>query len=135
MNHADVAIVGGGIVGLATAWQINNRYPRLRVVVLEKEQAVGEHQTGHNSGVLHSGIYYKPNSLKAKNCVRGYRMMLDFLREAEVPHEICGKLIVATEESELERLRTLETRGKENGLDGIRRLNTLDEIRAIEPHV
>jgi L-2-hydroxyglutarate oxidase len=134
-GKADVVIVGAGIVGLATAYRLLSLRPKLSVVVLEKEAAVATHQTGHNSGVIHSGIYYKPGSLKAQNCVRGYRLLLDFLREAELPHEICGKLVVATEESELPRLRTLEERGRENGLDGIRRLTELDEIRAVEPHV
>jgi L-2-hydroxyglutarate oxidase len=131
----DVVIVGAGIVGLATAYRLLQERPHLKLVVLEKEPDIAAHQSGHNSGVIHSGIYYRPNSLKATNCVRGYRMLLDFLRQMEVPHEICGKLIVATDPKELPALHTLETRGRENGLDGIRRLTTLGEIRAIEPHV
>lgn len=131
----DVIIIGAGIVGLATAYRLLERKPALRVLVLEKETELGRHQSGHNSGVLHSGIYYRPGSSKAQNCVRGYGMMLRFLEQAEIPHEICGKLIVATAESELPRLTTLEERARANGLVGVRRLRHLDELRAIEPHV
>jgi len=134
-GKADVAIVGAGIVGLATAYQLLRARPKLGVVVLEKEGDVAAHQSGHNSGVIHSGIYYAPGSLKARNCVRGRKLLLDFLREVELPHETCGKLIVATDASELPRLGALEERGHENGLDGIRRLIGLDELRAVEPHV
>lgn len=104
-------------------------------MVLEKEAELGRHQSGHNSGVLHSGIYYRPGSSKAKNCVRGYGMMLRFLEEAEIPYEICGKLIVATDERDLPRLATLERRARENGLVGVRRLTRTEELREIEPHV
>src|SRR5688572_33475987 len=114
MNHADVAIVGGGIVGLATAWQVNNRYPRLRVVVLEKEASVGQHQTGHNSGVLHSGIYYKPGSLKAKNCRTGKQAMERFCAEHGVPYDICGKVIVAIGEPELPLLERIYERDRKS---------------------
>lgn len=131
----DVAIAGAGIVGLATANRLLAANPRLRVVVIEKETTVARHQTGHNSGVIHSGIYYKPGSLKAQNCVRGYRMLLDFLEEEGVPFEICGKIIVATEPEELARLDVLEQRGRENGLDGIERLVGIERIREREPHV
>ena len=134
-GKADVVVVGAGIIGLATSYRLLRERPRLKVLIVEKEPDVAAHQTGHNSGVIHSGIYYRPNSLKATNCVRGYQMLLEFLREAEVPHEICGKLIVATDPKELPALRTLESRGKENGLDGIERLTSLDQLRAIEPHV
>jgi len=116
MHQADVAIVGGGIVGLATAWQIGNRFPQLRVAVLEKEQEVGSHQTGHNSGVLHSGIYYKPGSLRATNCRTGKAAMEAFCKEHGVPYEICGKVIVAVNEQELLRLDVILERGKQNGV-------------------
>jgi L-2-hydroxyglutarate oxidase len=134
MNSKRVAIVGGGIVGLATAYRLNQRFPGARVWVLEKEPAVGQHQTGHNSGVLHCGLYYKPGSVKARLAVSGIRQMVDFCRENTVPHEICGKLVVAADETEVARLSALEERGTANGLDGLRRL-TSEEMREIEPHV
>jgi L-2-hydroxyglutarate oxidase len=115
MTHSHVAIVGGGIVGLATAWQLTERFPRLGVQVLEKEPAVGEHQTGHNSGVLHSGIYYKPGSLKALNCRTGKRAMEEFCAEHGVPYEICGKVIVAVNQAELPHLDRIYDRGQQNG--------------------
>src|SRR5690606_38999285 len=98
---ADLVVVGGGIVGVATAWQLLRRHPGRRVVVLEKEPQLAEHQTGRNSGVLHSGIYYKPGSLKALNCRRGKEMMERFCREQSIDHEICGKVIVAVGEADL----------------------------------
>src|SRR4051812_3741295 len=94
----DIAIIGGGIVGLATAYQLGHRFPHSRVTVLEKESAVGRHQTGNNSGVLHSGLYYKPGSLKARMAVQGIRQMVAFCQEYAIPHEVCGKLVVATDE-------------------------------------
>jgi L-2-hydroxyglutarate oxidase len=130
----DVCVIGAGIVGLATACQLQQHDPRLRIVVLEKERAAGLHQTGHNSGVIHSGIYYRPGSLKAANCVRGYSMLLEFLAEEQVPHEICGKLIVATEPEQLPQLDILAQRGAENGLSGIERLREPAAIREREPH-
>lgn len=132
MNHTDVAIVGGGIVGLATAWQLTERYPRLRVLVLEKEAAVGEHQTGHNSGVLHSGIYYKPGSLKAINCRSGKRAMEEFCAAHGVPYEICGKVIVAVDEKELPHLARIYERGEQNGVRC--ELITRARLRELEPH-
>src|SRR5579863_9059585 len=130
---AGILIVGGGIVGLATALQLAGRHPGARITILEKESAVGRHQTGHNSGVLHSGLYYKPGSVKARLAVSGIRRMVEFCRENGVPHEICGKLVVAADESELPRLRDLEQRGHANGLEGLRMLGR-DEMREIEPH-
>src|SRR5947209_15266121 len=118
MNHSHVAIVGGGIVGLATAWQLTERYPRLRVLVLEKEAAVGEHQTGHNSGVLHSGIYYKPGSLRAVNCRAGKKAMQEFCAAHGIAYEICGKVIVAVNAAELPRLTNILERGQQKSVAG-----------------
>jgi len=129
----DVAIVGAGIVGLATALQLKKQKPALNVLVIEKENKVAAHQTGNNSGVIHSGIYYKPGSLKAKNCIEGYHLLIDFCKEHHVPFELCGKIIVATSESELPALDSIYQRGVENGLEGLRYINR-EEIRAIEPH-
>ncbi|MCA6380278.1 MAG: L-2-hydroxyglutarate oxidase [Cytophagales bacterium] len=130
----DVIIVGGGIVGLATALQIKKTNPTLRFLVLEKENELAKHQTGNNSGVIHSGIYYKPGSLKATNCFRGYQLLIDFCREHEVPFELCGKLIVATDEHELPLLQTLFTRGEQNGLTKLKKL-VKEELKEHEPHV
>jgi len=129
-----VVIVGGGIVGLATAYRLAERYPGARVTLLEKEPGVGRHQTGHNSGVLHCGLYYKPGSVKARLAVTGIRQMVAFCQENGVTHEICGKLVVAADESEVPRLRDLEKRGAANGLEGLRWLGR-EEMREIEPHV
>jgi L-2-hydroxyglutarate oxidase len=129
----DVVIIGAGIVGLATGLELMSRFPGLLLTVLEKEAAVAVHQTGHNSGVIHSGIYYKPGSLKAHLCVQGAEAMVRFCAENAVPHEICGKVIVATEERELPRLDELYRRGMQNGLQGLRMLNA-EEIRELEPH-
>src|SRR4249919_1646743 len=109
-------IVGGGIVGLATAFRLLERSPDAAVTVLEKEDAVGQHQTGNNSGVLHCGLYYKPGSVKARLAVNGIRQMVAFCRENGIPHEVCGKLVVAADESEVSRLHGLEERGTANGL-------------------
>ena len=133
MKTYDVAVVGGGIVGLATAWRLLERDPRLAIVLLEKESGPGEHQTGHNSGVIHSGLYYKPGSEKAKTCVEGGRLLVDFCRARGVPHEICGKLVVATSEEERPRLAELARRGRENGVPGLKEVAP-DELRTIEPH-
>ncbi len=127
-------IIGGGIVGLATAYQMLKQKPGLKLAVIEKEKAVAAHQTGHNSGVIHSGIYYKPGSLKAKNCMRGYEMLLDFCREHDVPFDLCGKIIVATNEAEVPELEKLYQRGIENGLDKISRISQ-EEANEIEPHL
>ncbi|RYF65270.1 MAG: L-2-hydroxyglutarate oxidase [Cytophagaceae bacterium] len=130
----DVTVIGGGIVGLATALQIKQQRPALSVVVLEKENQVAAHQTGHNSGVIHSGLYYKPGSLKATNCIEGYRMLLDFCDQESVPYDLCGKIVVATKQEEVGQLTTLFQRGQQNGLGGLRRIS-LGEMREIEPHV
>jgi len=130
----DVAIVGGGIVGLATAYQILEANPKTKLVVLEKESSEAQHQTGHNSGVIHSGLYYKPGSLKATNCIRGYNMLLEFADKNDIPYDLCGKVVVATDKSEVAQLELLLNRGKENGLDGLKRLS-VDELKEKEPHV
>jgi len=129
----DIAIIGGGIVGLATAQQLIQKNPELKIAVLEKESEPAQHQTGHNSGVIHSGIYYKPGSLKAKNCIRGYEMLLEFAKKNDIPYELCGKIIVATDESEFDQLDMIYDRGERNGLEGMRMLNS-KEIREIEPY-
>jgi len=132
-SRYDVLIVGGGIVGLAVALEITRRFPRLRLVLLEKEDSVGRHQSSHNSGVIHSGVYYKPGSLKAKLCVEGSRAMIEFCRAHGLPHQVCGKVIVATHEGELPRLEELRRRGEANGLTGLRLIDA-NELHDIEPH-
>jgi L-2-hydroxyglutarate oxidase len=129
-----IIIIGGGIVGLATAYRLGERMPGAQIAVLEKEPEVGTHQTGHNSGVLHCGLYYKPGSVKARLAVEGIRQMVAFCQENGVPHEICGKLVVAADDIEVERLRGLQERGTANGLEGLRWLGR-EEMREIEPHV
>jgi L-2-hydroxyglutarate oxidase len=129
----DIAIVGGGIVGMATAYQMQRAYPNRTIVVLEKEKRLADHQTGNNSGVIHSGIYYKPGSFKAKNCVNGRRALVDFAKEYNIPHDICGKVVSATHKDELEHLETIYKRSQENGVEGVRKI-TADEIREIEPY-
>lgn len=129
-----IGIVGGGIIGLATAYRFGLRTPDRRVVVFEKEDQVGQHQTGHNSGVLHAGLYYKPGSNKARLAVEGIRQMVRFCQENGVKHDICGKLVVAATEEEVPRLMDLFERGKANGLQGLRLLE-LDGMREIEPNV
>lgn len=129
----NAVIAGGGIVGLATAYKILENWPDISVTVLEKEPAVGQHQTGNNSGVLHSGLYYKPGSSKARLAVSGIRQMVRFCAENGVPHEICGKVVVATTPEELPRLHDLFARGHQNGLAGLKMLNA-GEIHEIEPH-
>ena len=134
MNKFDVIIIGAGIIGLATAYKLIEKNPSLKICILEKEPGAARHQTGHNSGVIHSGIYYKPGSLKAVNCIKGYHMLLDFCNANEIQYEICGKIIVATEEKELTQLKMLYERGIENGLKGIKELS-ISELREIEPKV
>jgi len=129
----DVAIVGGGIVGLSTAYQILKKKSGVKLILIEKEDEVSKHQTGNNSGVIHSGIYYKLGSEKAINCIKGYDMLLDFCKEKNVDFELCGKLIVATNENELAGLEKLYDRGIENGLRGLKYLNQ-EEIKEMEPY-
>jgi L-2-hydroxyglutarate oxidase len=132
MQKAKVIIVGGGIVGLATAYQITEQFPGLRVLVLEKEPAVGQHQTGHNSGVLHSGIYYKPGTLRARNCRAGKLAMEAFCAQHSIPYEICGKVIVAVDQSELPQLDRIYERGQQNGVQCA--IIDANRLREIEPH-
>lgn len=129
----DVTIVGGGIVGLATAYRLQEQKPGLKLLLLEKETKLAQHQTGNNSGVLHAGLYYKPGSAKAQCAVQGLQQMVAFCREHGIAHEQCGKIVVATEERELPKLEDLWKRGNENGLQGLRKL-TPAQIKEIEPH-
>ncbi|HET8859171.1 L-2-hydroxyglutarate oxidase [Marivirga sp.] len=130
----DIIIIGGGIVGLATALKIKQKNAKLSVLLLEKEDKLAQHQTGNNSGVIHSGVYYKPGSLKAKNCIDGYNQLLKFCDEEGVPYELCGKVIVATDKSELSTLSMIEERGAQNGLQNLKRL-TKEEVQEHEPYI
>lgn len=130
----DIIIIGGGIIGLATAFKIKESKPGINLLVLEKEKGPALHQTGNNSGVIHSGIYYKPGSLKAMNCSSGYRMLIDFCDENDIPYEICGKIIVATRAEELPALDKLFERGVKNGLTGLKKLDA-SALKDYEPHV
>ncbi len=132
-QRCDLVVIGGGIVGLSTAMHLSRQFPRLRTLVLEKEDRVARHQSGHNSGVIHSGIYYQPGSLKARLCVEGAAAMVAFCREHNLPHAICGKVIVATTHDEIPRLESLFERGQANGIAGLRRLDAA-ELRQVEPH-
>jgi L-2-hydroxyglutarate oxidase len=132
-SRCDVIIVGGGIVGLAVALEITKRFPHLRLLLLEKEDRVGQHQSSHNSGVIHSGVYYKPGSHKAKLCVEGARAMIEFCSAHDIPHEVCGKVIVATHPEEFPGLEELRRRGEANGLTGLRMIG-LEQLHEIEPH-
>ncbi len=129
-----ITIIGGGIVGLATALRLTQKLPGASLTVLEKEPAVGQHQSGHNSGVLHCGLYYKPGSLKARLAVTGIRQMIAFCREHNIAHEVCGKLVVAVTPDEIPRMNDLYERGQQNGLSGLQKLSR-EEMREIEPHV
>ena len=132
--RVDLAIVGAGIVGLATALQLRRLAPSLRIALIDKEARPAQHQSGHNSGVIHSGVYYRPGSLKASNCQRGYRQLLAFCEAQDIPYDICGKLIVATQESELPYLEQVYQRGVANGLTGIAKIGPA-AVRDIEPHI
>jgi (S)-2-hydroxyglutarate dehydrogenase len=132
-SQHDVLIIGAGIVGLGVALEITRRFPRQRLLVLEKEGRIARHQSGHNSGVIHSGVYYKPGSLKARLCVRGAAAMVEFCHEHGIPHNVCGKVIVATRREELSGLAELKKRGEANGLTGLRVINS-EQLREIEPH-
>src|SRR5258708_31562043 len=129
----DIAIVGGGIVGLAVAREFLLRNPRLRLILIEKEARLGTHQSGHNSGVIHSGIYYKPGSTKAQACVAGHQAMIAFCRDRGITFELCGKVIVALEENELPHLNELLQRGLTNGVKGLELIDP-PRLREIEPY-
>ena len=133
MQQTDIIIIGGGILGLATAYQFSREYPRLSITVLEKESQLAMHQTGHNSGVLHTGIYYKPGSLKAVNCREGKSRMEDFCRREEIEFEICGKVIVAVTEKEMPVLEMIYQRGRTNGVSC--EMISNEQLRELEPHV
>ena len=128
-----IVVVGGGIVGLAAAWRIGQRFPDARLTVLEKESEVGRHQSSHNSGVLHAGLYYKPGTRKATLAVRGIRQMIAFCEQHSIAHEVCGKVVVAVTDEEVPRLQNLFERGSANGLQGLRWLSR-QELREREPH-
>lgn len=132
IREYDIIVLGGGIVGLASAYKINLSHPHLKVCILEKENAVAFHQTGRNSGVIHSGIYYKPGSYKAKNCVDGRRELVRFAKEHGIAHDVCGKIIVATYDWELKHMERVYNNGISNGVEDIERINA-DQIREIEP--
>lgn len=131
---ADVIIIGGGIVGLATAHQLLTKNPSLKLLLIEKEAELCKHQTGNNSGVIHSGLYYKPGSLKATNCINGYNMLINFCKEEGIEYDLCGKVVVATDDHQKPLLENLYQRGLENGLDKISKIS-VEELKEIEPHV
>lgn len=130
----DVIVVGGGIVGLATAYQTLVNDPTLKLALVEKESQLAKHQTGNNSGVIHSGLYYKPGGLKATNCIRGYHMLLEFVEKEDIKFELCGKVVVATSQEEIPYLEKLYERGQLNGLDGLKMISG-GEVKDYEPHV
>lgn len=130
----DIVVIGGGIVGLATALQLKNSNPTLKLLVIEKEEVLAKHQTGNNSGVIHSGLYYKPGSLKATNCIHGYNLLLDFCNKNEIPYDLCGKIVVATSQEEIPLLNNLYVRGQQNGLGNLKKLSQ-GELKEYEPHV
>ena len=129
----DIGIIGGGVVGLATAYQLSQKFPKLSVAVIEKESSLARHQTGHNSGVLHSGIYYKPGSLKAINCRQGKKAMEKFCEEQDIDFELCGKIIVALNDEEVPRMQNIFQRGQENGVNC--KIISREEMLETEPHV
>ena len=133
-NEYDLVIIGAGLVGLATAYQFLLKNEGKKVLILEKESGVAAHQSGHNSGVIHSGIYYKPGSLKATNCISGYRSLIEFATQYNIPYEICGKIIVAVAPEEVPALNTIHERGLQNGLTGLKSLSA-EALKEYEPHV
>jgi L-2-hydroxyglutarate oxidase len=130
----DIAVIGGGIVGAATLYKLQKKFPNLNIVLIEKMDKLADHQTGHNSGVIHSGLYYKPGSLKAKNCIQGRKELVAFAQEHGIKHDVCGKVVVATDPSELPHMEKIFKTGVENGIEGIKLLSA-DEVKEIEPFV
>ncbi|MEY4603938.1 MAG: hypothetical protein RIT43_1230 [Bacteroidota bacterium] len=130
----DVAIVGGGIVGAATFYKLQKKNPNLKIVLIEKMDKLADHQTGHNSGVIHSGLYYKPGSLKARNCIQGRHELVAFAREYGIKHDVCGKVVVATDPAELPHMEKVFQTGLENGIEGIEKI-TADQVKEHEPFV
>lgn len=130
----DIAVIGGGIVGAATFYKLQKKNPNLKIALFEKENLLADHQTGHNSGVIHSGLYYKPGSLKAKNCIEGRHELVAFAKEYGIAHDVCGKVVVATDPSELPNLEKVFKTGQENKIEGIERINA-DQVKEIEPFV
>ncbi|WP_242203925.1 L-2-hydroxyglutarate oxidase [Aestuariivivens insulae] len=133
-DQYDIAVVGGGIVGVASAYKIQLKHPHLKIVLIEKEARLAAHQTGHNSGVIHSGLYYKPGSAKAKNCVDGRKQLVDFAKKYKIKHEVCGKVVAAVNEAELPYLDRIFENGKANNTEGIEKINA-SQLREIEPYV
>ncbi|MAR99713.1 MAG: L-2-hydroxyglutarate oxidase, partial [Flavobacteriales bacterium] len=133
-NSFDFAIVGGGIVGLSCAFKLQVEYPQLNIVVFEKEQSLAAHQTGRNSGVIHSGLYYRPGSFRAKNCVNGRMQLVEFAKKYNIKHDVCGKVVVAVTPDEVERLEKICETGKANGLEGIEKIDAV-RLKEIEPYV
>ncbi|HBP44900.1 MAG TPA: L-2-hydroxyglutarate oxidase [Flavobacteriales bacterium] len=133
VNGYDVVIVGGGIVGAATLYKLQQRYPDRTMLLIEKEAGLADHQTGNNSGVIHSGLYYPPGSSKAKNCVEGRRALVRFAQEYNIPHDVCGKVVVAVDEKELPMLEKIHNLGQQNEIEGLERINS-DQLSEIEPH-
>ena len=129
----DISIIGGGIVGLSTAYKLQSKYPNLKIAVIEKENSLAYHQTGRNSGVIHSGLYYKPGSFRAKNCVDGRKQLVKFAIENNIKHEVCGKIVLAKNSEEAKRLDQLKSNGIKNGLVGLKILNK-EELNQIEPY-
>lgn len=132
-SKVDLTIIGGGIVGLATALKITEGYPRVKLLLLEKESKLAQHQTGHNSGVIHSGLYYRPGSMKARTCVAGRKALIEFCDQNSIPYERCGKVVVATSDEELPRLEELYRRGIANGLEGLEIIGP-ERLKELEPH-
>ena len=130
----DIAIVGGGIVGAATFYKLQSKFPDIKIILLEKETGLADHQTGHNSGVIHSGLYYKPGSLKAKNCIEGRHELVAFAKEHNIAHDVCGKVVVALDESELPFMEKIYNIGLENKIEGLKKL-TAEEVKQHEPFV
>jgi L-2-hydroxyglutarate oxidase len=130
----DIAVIGGGIVGAATFYKLQKKNPNLKIILIEKMDKLADHQTGHNSGVIHSGLYYKPGSLKARNCIQGRHELVAFAKEYGIAHDVCGKVVVATSEKELPNLDKVFKTGLENGIEGIQKINA-NEVKDIEPYV